>query len=84
MGEMKDCYPYLLQTIVAFYPPTFMHWIWAFIRPLMPAHVLDKLDLIEHATNEKERDRLLQPVSLENLPIDFGWLMQRLLRTGEY
>ena len=74
MAQMEDCYPQLLQTIFAAYPPTFMHWIWSVVRPIMPKRIIDKVDIIEPSKNDKERDRLLEHVTLETLPVDFGGL----------
>lgn len=72
MGKMEDCYPQLLETIFACYAPSFMHWIWTFIRPIMPKRVVEKIDVIEPNINENERRRLLKHVASENLPVDYG------------
>jgi hypothetical protein len=72
MNEMVDVYPQLLETIYACYPPTFMHLIWAFIRPILPKRIIDKVDLVTPDTNEKERDRLLKHISKESLPVHYG------------
>ena len=74
MGQMEDCYPQLLGQIFACYPPTFMHWIWSVVRPIMPKRIIDKVDIIEPSKNDKERDRLLEHITLETLPVDFGGL----------
>ena len=72
MNEMEDVYPQLLETLYGCYPPSFMHLIWALIRPIMPKRIIDKIDLIEPNKNEKERDRVLKYISKENLPVHFG------------
>ena len=72
MNEMEDTYPQLLQTLYGCYPPSFMHTVWSFIRPIMPKRIIDKIDLIEPSKNEKERDRVLQHISLQDLPVHFG------------
>jgi hypothetical protein len=72
MGEMEDCYPQLLETIFAVYAPTFMHWAWSVIRPIMPRRVIDKVDIVEPYKNDKERQRFLKHITLENIPVDYG------------
>ena len=72
MNEMEDMYPQLLDTLYGCYPPSFMHTIWSFLRPIMPKRIIDKIDLVEPGTNKKERDRLLKHISLEDLPVYFG------------
>lgn len=72
MGEMEDCYPQLLETIFATFAPSFVHLIWAIVRPIMPRRVIEKVDIITPQTNAKERQRLLNHIALENLPVDYG------------
>lgn len=72
MNQMEDCYPQLLETIFPCYAPTFMHWVWTFMRPIMPKRIIDKIDIVEPHINEKERGRLLKHISLDDLPVDYG------------
>ncbi|KAL3910496.1 MAG: hypothetical protein SGILL_007667 [Bacillariaceae sp.] len=72
MNEMEDVYPQLLETIFACYPPSFMHKVWAFIRPIMPKRIIDKIDLIEPSINEEERERLFKHMTIESLPEHYG------------
>ena len=69
---MEDVYPQLLETIYGCWPPSVMHKIWAFMRPIMPKRIIDKIDLIEPDTNEQERNSLLKHISKKNLPKQFG------------
>jgi hypothetical protein len=68
MNEMEDVYPQLLETIYLVNPGTIIHKLWAFMRPIMPKRVLDKIDIITPDTNTGERDRLLKHISKKNLP----------------
>lgn len=72
MNEMEDVYPQLLETLYGCWPPSFMHKVWAFIRPIMPKRIIDKIDLITPDTNQGERARLLKHISEKNLPERFG------------
>lgn len=38
------------------------------IRPVMPKRVVEKVDIIDPKSNQKERDRLLKFVSMKDLP----------------
>jgi len=70
--EMEDCYPQLVQTIFMIEPPSFVHLLWSFFRPIVPKRIMDKVDLITPKTNESERQRLFKHISIENLPEDMG------------
>lgn len=72
MNEMEDVYPQLLETLYGCWPPSFMHKVWAFVRPIMPKRIIDKIDLITPDTDAGERDRLLKHISKKNLPKKFG------------
>mmetsp|Transcript_5662 Transcript_5662/g.11760 ORF Transcript_5662/g.11760 Transcript_5662/m.11760 type:complete len:305 (+) Transcript_5662:112-1026(+) len=72
MGLMEDCYPQLLQTLFLIDPPTVMHLIWGFFRPIMPKRIMEKVDMITPQNNESEKMRLLRFVALENLPTEMG------------
>ena len=72
IGVMEDCYPQMLQGIFICDPPVWIQIPWRLCRPLEPRRVVEKMDFIVPATNEKERRRLYQHVSDENLPVRFG------------
>ena len=72
MDQMEDCYPQLLESLFVCYAPSFMHLIWSIARKLMPKRVTEKVDVIEPHQNEKERQRILHHISMENLHQDFG------------
>ena len=74
MGIMEDCYPQLLQTLYICHAPSWVQVPWRIIRPFFPNKVKSKFDFIQPATNEKERQRVLKHISLENLPKRYGGL----------
>lgn len=72
MEVMEDCYPQLLHGIFMCNPPIWVQIPWRIFRPLLPKRVVQKMDFIAPAKNEKERQRLFAFVSEANLPIRFG------------
>ena len=72
MGIMEDCYPQLLQSLFVCHAPIWIQIPWRMIRPLLPKRVASKIDFINPIKNEKERQRLLQYISIENLPTRYG------------
>jgi len=72
MGVMEDCYPQLLQRIFICNSPTWIQVPWRICRPLMPRRVVEKLDFITPDTKVKEKKRLLEFISEENLPVRYG------------
>lgn len=44
---MEDVYPQLLHAIYICNAPSFIHTIWALVRPIMPKRVVSKIDIIE-------------------------------------
>jgi len=68
MGEMEDCYPQMLETLFLCNAPSWIHLVWQIMRPIMPKRILDKIDIITPTKNEKERHRLWQHISEDNLP----------------
>jgi len=71
MGVMEDCYPQLLQRIYVCRSPRWVQIPWRIARPLLPKRVVEKLDFINPSIN-KERNRLLEFISEENLPERYG------------
>jgi len=72
MGVMEDCYPQMLATLYICNAPALFQALWRILRPLMPSRVVAKMDMINPAKNEKERKRLFEHISEENLPSLFG------------
>lgn len=72
MGDMEDVYPQLLQCIFLYNTPHWLHTFFAAMRPIMPARVVEKIDIVEPKTNEKEFKHCQQFVSKENLPVFLG------------
>ena len=72
MGIMEDCYPQMLQEILVCNAPAWAQIPWRTCRPLLPKRVVQKIDFVNPAKNEKERKRLFAYISEEHLPARFG------------
>mmetsp|Transcript_42863 Transcript_42863/g.48704 ORF Transcript_42863/g.48704 Transcript_42863/m.48704 type:complete len:318 (+) Transcript_42863:20-973(+) len=72
MSVMEDCYPQLLQGIFVCNSPGWVQGTWRVCRPLMPKRVVQKLDFITPSTKMKEKQRLLEHISEEHLPEQYG------------
>lgn len=72
MGMMEDCYPQLLQSLYVCNAPIWIQVPWRMIRPLLPKRVAGKFDFINPIKNHIERQRLIQYISMDNLPKRFG------------
>jgi len=71
MGVMEDCYPQLLQCICVCHSPRWLQIPWRIVRPLLPKRVVKTMDFINPSIT-KERHRLLEYISEENLPERYG------------
>lgn len=71
MGVMEDCYPQLLERIFIYNSPSWIQVPWRIARPLVPKRVVEKMDFI-NPSNTKERNRVLEFISEENLPERYG------------
>ena len=63
---MEDIYPQLLDALLIYNAPTWIHSAWAIFRPIMPKRVLEKIDIIDPKKNQKEKQRLLLYLSEKN------------------
>ena len=72
MGVMEDRYPQMLHSMFICNSPVWIQIPWRVIRPLMPKRVVTKFDFIGRPKSDKERKRLFQHVSEQNLPVRFG------------
>lgn len=72
MAEMEDTYPQLLQTIYICHSSAWLQVPWRIMRPILPKRFVSKLDFINPAKNEKEKNSLLEYIDNEHLPVRFG------------
>lgn len=72
VGEMEDVYPQLLQSVICYNTPHWIHSIWVTFRPLIPSRVVEKVDMVEPRASEKEFKRLLKFMTKEQLPVSLG------------
>jgi CRAL/TRIO domain len=72
MKVTENCFPQMLKMLFVCHGPSWIQAIWRLLRPLFPRRVVEKMDFIAPRTNDKERDRLLKYISLENLPARYG------------
>lgn len=72
MAVMEDCYPQTLGSLLLCEAPTWLQVPWKIARPLLPKRVLSKIDFANPKRSEKERARLYQFISEEDLPVYFG------------
>jgi CRAL/TRIO domain len=72
MKATQDCYPQMLECMLVCQAPAWIQTVWRVVRPLFPKRVVEKTDFLTPATNERDRNRLLKYISLENLPARYG------------
>jgi CRAL/TRIO domain len=72
MKVSEDCYPQMLKSIFVCRGPSWVINVWRLVRPVFPKRVVEKMDFLAPDKNEKERDRMLKYISMENLPTRFG------------
>lgn len=72
MDEMEDVYPQLLHAIFIHNAPSWIHTVWAVVRPIMPKRIIEKVDIVEPKTNEMEKKRIFKFLSVENMPVTIG------------
>ena len=72
IGIMEDCYPQMLQGTLVCNAPAWAQIPWRICRPLLPKRMVQKIDFVNSAKNEKERKRLFAYISEEHLPARFG------------
>lgn len=71
-GQMEESYPQMLGRVFVCNAPGWMYAVFRTMRPLLPARVVEKVDFLAPRRHERDRDRLLQHVALEDLPEFLG------------
>lgn len=69
---LEDHYPQLLEAVLICHAPNWMTAFWAGLRTIMPARIVEKVDFLKPHKNVRDRNRLLQHMTMEHLPTAFG------------
>ena len=72
MKYMEDYYPQLLHKVYICNPPNWIQIPWRIIKVIFPKRLTNKIDFINPLHNKHEHNLLLEHISNENLPIQFG------------
>lgn len=71
-AETEDFYPQLLASIYICHSPGWLQIVWRVLRPLFPKRFVEKMDMIQPATNKGEVRRLRRHLDPAHLPTSFG------------
>mmetsp|Transcript_21321 Transcript_21321/g.60872 ORF Transcript_21321/g.60872 Transcript_21321/m.60872 type:complete len:323 (+) Transcript_21321:98-1066(+) len=72
VAELADLYPQLFETMYLCFPPKVFHLMWKVVRLLIPNRLLNKIEVIDPISNDKERARAYKAIAEENIAIAFG------------
>ena len=72
MAVADQAYPEMLDGIFICQPPGWVQAPWRLVRPILPGGLKSEFDFVAPKHNEHERQRLLEHMSINDLPERFG------------